>query len=108
MKILPHTVNRLTICLTLSFTQERDGTIVDPLWILSNIMMLTRQRKVFSDQISSRNTIRDAQGRNLIAALTVGYVANINQNLKYTRENTQDRNLTAVVNVGLVFMHLAI
>ena len=59
----------LTICRTL-FTQEREVTIEDPLGSLNNLMMLTRQRKVYPDQ----NTSRDPQGRKLIAALTVGRV----------------------------------
>ena len=39
-----------TICLMFSFTQERDMTMVDPLWSLNNILMLTRQRRVSPDQ----------------------------------------------------------
>jgi hypothetical protein len=92
----------------LSFTQERDVTIVDPLGSLNNIMMLKRQRRVSPHQNSSRNTSRDPQGRILTAALTVGSVANLYQNLKYTREHTQERNLIAVINVGGVSLYQAI
>ena len=94
-------------CLTLLFKQERDVTIVDPLGSLNNIMMLTRQRRVSPDQNSSRNSRRDPQGRILTAALTVGSVANLYQNLKYTREHTLERNLIAVFNVGRVLVNLA-
>jgi hypothetical protein len=76
-------------------TQERDVTIVDPLVGLNNLMMLTRQRRVSPH----RNTSRDPQGRNLITFLTVGKVANLHQNLKYTRKHIQERNLIAVINV---------
>nr|XP_046193359.1 rho GTPase-activating protein gacV-like isoform X2 [Oncorhynchus gorbuscha] len=74
---------------------------------LNNLMMLTGQRIVSPHQNTSRNTSRDPQGRNLIAALTVGKVANLHQNLKYTREHTQERNLIAVINVGGLLLHLA-
>jgi hypothetical protein len=86
----------------LSFTQKRDETIVDPLGSLNNIMMLTRQRRVSPHQNTSRNTSRNPQERNLTAALTVGNVANLHQNLKYTSEYTQERNLTTVFTVGRV------
>ena len=81
------------------FTQERDVTIVDPLGSLNNLMMLKRQRRVSPNQNTSRNTSKDPQGRNLTSALTVGKVAHLHQNLKYTREHTQERNLIAVINV---------
>jgi hypothetical protein len=90
------------------FTQERDLTIVDPLGGLNNLMMLTGQRIVSPHQNPSGNTSRDPQGRNLIAALTVGKDANLHQNLKYTRGHIQERNLIAVVNVGGVLFKLAI
>ena len=86
----------------MSFTQERDVTIVDPLGILNNIMMLMRQRRVSPHQNSSRNISRDTQERNLIAALTVGNVANLHQNLKYTSEYSQETKLTTVLTVGRV------
>jgi hypothetical protein len=87
------------------FTQERDVIIVDPLGGLNNLMMMMkRQRRVSPLQ----NTSRDPQGRHLIAALTVGKVANLHQNLKYTREHTQERNLIAVINAGGVLFNLAI
>ncbi|XP_042166810.1 uncharacterized protein LOC121841597 isoform X2 [Oncorhynchus tshawytscha] len=87
---------------------ERDLTIVDPLGGLNNLMMVTGQRRVSPNQNTSRNTSRDPQGRNLIAALTVGKVANLHQNLKYTREHTQERNLISVINVGGFLLKLAI
>jgi hypothetical protein len=90
------------------FTQERDLTIVDPLGGLNNLMMVTGQRRISPHQNTSRNTSRDPQGRNLIAALTVGKVANLHQNLKYTREHTQERSLIAVINVGGVLVHLVV
>uniref|UniRef100_A0A674DXA9 NACHT LRR and PYD domain-containing protein n=1 Tax=Salmo trutta TaxID=8032 RepID=A0A674DXA9_SALTR len=99
----PNTVNR-RLSLSEENRKERDRTIVDPLGSLNNIMMLTRQRRVSPDQKSSRNTSRGSQGRNLIAALTVGYVANIHQTLKYTREYTQERNVISVINVGRVLL----
>ena len=42
--------HRLTVCLMLSFTQERDMTILDPLGSLNNILMLMRKRRVSTDQ----------------------------------------------------------
>jgi hypothetical protein len=51
----------LIICLTLLFTQERYGTIVDPLGSLNNLMMLKRERRVSPDQNTSINTCRDPQ-----------------------------------------------
>uniref|UniRef100_A0A4W5QEY4 C2H2-type domain-containing protein n=1 Tax=Hucho hucho TaxID=62062 RepID=A0A4W5QEY4_9TELE len=75
----------------LLFTQERDVTIVDPLGSLNNIMMLMRQSRVSPRQNTSRNTIRDPQGKNLTAALTVGKLANLLQNLKYTRVHTGEK-----------------
>jgi hypothetical protein len=86
------------------FTQERDGTIVDPLGSLNNIMMLTRQRRVSPDQNSSRNTSINPQGRELTAALTVGKDSTLHQTLKYIKEFTQKRNLMAVINVGRVLL----
>jgi hypothetical protein len=56
------------------FTQERDGTIVDPLGSLNNIMKRTRQRRVSPDQNTSRNTSGNPQGRNFTTALTAGRV----------------------------------
>jgi hypothetical protein len=87
----------------LSYTQERDGTTVDPLGSL-NIMMLKRERRVSPDQNTSRNTSRDPQGRNLIAALTVGKYSTVHQTLKCIKEFTLERNLTAVINVGIVLL----
>ena len=43
-------VDKFTIFLMFSFTQETDMTIVDPLGSLNNILMLTRQRRVSPDQ----------------------------------------------------------
>jgi 3-deoxy-D-arabino-heptulosonate 7-phosphate (DAHP) synthase class II len=86
----------------LLFTQERDGTIMDPLGSLNNNMMLTRQSRVSPHQNISRNTSRDPLGRNLFAALTVGNVANLHQILKYTNEYTQERNHTAALTAGKV------
>jgi hypothetical protein len=97
----------LIICLTLLFTQERSGTIVDPLGSLNNLMMLTRQRRVSLDQNTSKNACRDPQGRELTAALTVGRVSP-HQALKFIRESTQERNLIAVINVGRVLFNLAL
>jgi hypothetical protein len=88
------------------FTQERYGTIVDPLGSLNNLMTLTRQRRVSPDQNTSINTHRDPQGRELTAALTVGRDSH-HQALKFIREHTQERNLIAVINVGRDFLHLA-
>ena len=96
----------LIICLILLFTQERYGTIVDPLGSLNNLMMLKRQRRVSPDQNTSRNTCRDPQGRELTAALTMGRNTP-HRALKFTREHTQERNLIAVVNVGRDMLHLA-
>jgi hypothetical protein len=77
---------------------------MDPLGSFNNIMMLTRQRRVSPDQNFSRNTSRDPQERNLTAALTVGNIANLHQNLKNTGEHTQERSLIAVINVGRVLL----
>jgi hypothetical protein len=82
------------------FTQEIDGTIVDPLGSLKNIMMLTRQRRVSLHQNTSRNISRDLKGKHLFAALTAGKVANLYQNLKYTSKYTQERNHTAALTAG--------
>ena len=84
------------------FTQERDVSVVDPLGVLNNLMMLKRQRRDSPPQNTSRNTRRDPQGRNLIAALTVGKVANLHQNLKYPREFPPGRNLIAALTAGRV------
>jgi hypothetical protein len=67
-------------------------------------MMLKRQRRVSPDQNTSRNTIRDTQERNHTAALTVGNVSNLHQNLKITSGYTQGRSLIAVINVGRVLL----
>ena len=89
------------------FTQERDVTIVDPLGSLNNLMMLKRQRRVSPDQNTSINTCKDPQGRELTAALIVGRDSP-HQALKFIREHTQERNLTAGINVGRVLLHLAL
>jgi hypothetical protein len=93
-----------TICLTLLFTQGRDGTTVGPLGSLNNLMMLTKQRRLSPDPNTSRNPSRDPQGRELTAALTVGRDSPPHQALKFIRESTQERNLTAVINVGRVLL----
>jgi hypothetical protein len=90
-----HGVNRLT----LSFTQERHVTIVDPLGSLNDIMTLTRQRRVSPHQNTSRNTSGDPK-RKLTAALTVGKVTNIHQLLKNTRGSTPERKYTTAQTVG--------
>uniref|UniRef100_A0AAZ3RGU1 Wilms tumor protein homolog n=1 Tax=Oncorhynchus tshawytscha TaxID=74940 RepID=A0AAZ3RGU1_ONCTS len=55
-----------------------------------------------------RNTSRDPQEINYTAALTVGNIANLHQNLKITSEYTQERNLIVVINVGRFLLNLAI
>jgi hypothetical protein len=92
----------------LSFTQERYGTIVDPLGSLNNIMKLTRQRRVSPDQNTSRNTSGNTQGRNFTAALTVGRPFQDYIHYNHTREFTLERNLSAAINVGRVLLHLAV
>jgi hypothetical protein len=72
---------------------------VDPLGSLNNIMMLTRQRRVSPDRNTSRNPSGDPQGRSLTTALTVGRVSPLQQNLKYTTESIQERNLIAALTV---------
>jgi hypothetical protein len=55
---------------------------------LDNVMMLTK-RRVSPDQNTSRNTIRDLQGRNLTtAALTVGRVLLNRGNWSFTSRFT--------------------
>ena len=94
----------LTICLTLLCTQERDGTIVDPLGSLNNITM---QSRVSPHQNISRNTCKDPQGRELTAALTVGKKSTLHQTLKYIKDFPLERNFMDLINVGKVLLSQA-
>jgi hypothetical protein len=79
------------------FTQERDVTIVDRLGSLNNIM---KQRRDSPHQNTSRIPNGNPQGRNFIAALTVGRVTPDQIHLKYTRKFILAINLTAALTVG--------
>jgi hypothetical protein len=74
---------------------------------LDNVMMLTRLRRVSPDQNTSRNTIRDLQGRNLTtAALTVERVLLNRGNWTFTSRFTLGGKCTAALSVGRVLLHL--
>ena len=66
-------------------------------------MLLTRQKRVSTDQNNSGNPSREVQGRNLTtAALTVGRVSLEGVASLFTSGFTPERNHTAALSVGRV------